>query len=141
MNLIKYRPITRDLIDWDFDTLLDRFFSDSHLVYNSGHPKVDILEDDNQYLIKADLPGFTDKDIDVKVDGDLLTISSKEKEAEDNQGYIIRERGARNFSRSFTLPKDVDTDNIKALVKNGILTLELPKSPEVKPRSIEVTSN
>lgn len=141
MNLIKYRPITRDLIDWDFDTLLDRFFSDSHLVYNSGHPKVDILEDDNQYLIKADLPGFTDKDIDVKVDGDLLTISSKEKEAEDNQGYIIRERGARNFSRSFTLPEDVDTDNIKALVKNGILTLELPKSPEVKPRSIEVTSN
>lgn len=140
MNLIKYRPITKDVIDWDFDTLLDRFFSDSYL-HNTGHPAVDICEDDNQYLIEVEIPGFADKDIDVKVENDLLIISSKDRKEEKDRKYLTRERRDRKFARTFTLPKDVDTDNIKANVKNGILTLNIPKVPEAKPRTIEVKSN
>ena len=90
--------------------------------------------------VEADLPGLTDKDVDVKVDGDLLTISSIKKE-EKEKGYIIRERHDAGFSRSFTIPKDIDKDKIKAHFKNGVLSLELPKTPEAKPRSIEVKSN
>jgi HSP20 family protein len=148
MNLIHYRPITKDMTNWDFDSLLDRFFDNSP-VYNQGYPQVDILEDENRYLIQADLPGYTEKDVDIKVDKDLLTLSSKERGEEKEKKeekeanhlkYLTRERGEGKFCRSFSLPKNIERDAITAHVHNGVLTLELPKVPEAKPRTIEVRS-
>ena len=145
MNIVRYKPITKSIFDWDFESLLDRFYSNSNANYGTGFPKVDVTENKDNYTIDAELPGYSEKDVDVKVDGDLLTISSvtkEEKEKKDSEKeYIIRERHERSFSRSFTIPKDIDREKIKALYKNGVLTLELPKSPETKPRSIEVKAN
>ena len=140
MNLIKYRPVTGSLIDWDFDTALEKFFTDTHPLYSNSYPRVDVRENGSTYIVEADLPGLIKKDIDVKIDGDLLTISSVEKKTEEkkNEDYIIRERPDRHFSRSFTLPDDVERADIKAHFSNGVLRLELPKKPEAKPRSIEI---
>ena len=102
MNLIRYRPVTKSLIDWDFDTVLNRFFSESFKHSDAGFPKVDVSVDENRYLVEANLPGLTEKNVDVKVDGDLLTISSIEKEEkkENAKEYIIRERHDAEFSPS-----------------------------------------
>ncbi|MBN2443981.1 MAG: Hsp20/alpha crystallin family protein [Spirochaetales bacterium] len=143
MNIVRYKPITKSIFDWDFDSLLDRFYSNGQVEFSTGFPKVDVKDGKDNYTIEAELPGYTEKDVDVKVDGDLLTISSakKEEKEEKKNEYIIRERHERSFTRSFTLPKDIDRENIKAHYKNGVLSLELPKKPETKPRSIEVKAN
>lgn len=123
----------------DFDRMLDSFFSDTPF-WNTNAPSVDITEEDDAYVLEADLPGMNDKDIDVKVENDLLTISSnkEEKKEESRKGYLLKERRSSSFSRSFVLPKDVDRSNIEANFKNGVLTLNLPKSPEAKPRNIDI---
>ena len=123
----------------DFDRMLDSFFKDTPF-WNTNAPSVDITESDDAYVLEADLPGMNDKDIDVKVENDILTISSnrEEKKEENKKGYLLKERRSCSFSRSFVLPKDVDRSNIEAHFKNGVLTLNLPKSPEAKPRNIDI---
>ena len=140
MNLIKYRPVTGSLLGWDLDRVLDNIFSDTVWSTATAHPRVDVKEDDNQFTVEADLPGLTEKDIDVTVEGDLLTFSLKqtEEKKEEEDSYIIRERQHMSFSRSFTLPKNIDREKIKANFKNGVLTLVLPKTPEAKPKQIQV---
>lgn len=140
MNIIKYRP-TRNLLDWDFDTLFDNFFyNDLWSTKGQHYPSVDVKEDENQYVLEADLPGVSDKDLEVKVEENLLTISSQKQEEKktDKEGYLIRERKGYSFCRSFVLPKDVDKEKIEANFKDGVLKLTLAKSPETKPKQIEI---
>jgi HSP20 family protein len=83
---------------------------------------------------------MTEKDIEVKVEENLLTVSAK-KEAdkeEKKNGYVLRERKSSSFSRSFVLPKEVNRDAIKAEFKNGLLTLTMEKTPKAQPKMIEV---
>jgi HSP20 family protein len=141
MNLIKYRPLN-DLLNWDTDGFLDRFFDDDFFTMDGGYPRVDVREKDGTYILEADLPGITEKDLDVKVDGNVLTISSKknEEKKEEKNGYIVRERRSSSFSRSLVLPKNVDKAKILASFKNGLLTLNIPKEPAAEPKKIEVKS-
>ena len=137
-HLVSYRPRNLNVFE-NLDRVFDSFLTDSP-ARRSVSPAVDIREIDDSYVLEAELPGLTEKDVDVKVEDTLLTISSKtedEKEEEKN-GYLVRERRAASFSRCFVLPKDVDRENISASFSNGLLQLSLPKSPETKPRSIEV---
>lgn len=145
-SMIRYNPATRSLTDWGFDSVLnsfDRIFDDSMFVVGAKMPQVDVREEDGKYVLEADLPGLTEKDIDVKVDGNILTISSARKEEKEDKknGYLIKERTSCSFSRAFTLPDDVARDKINASFKNGLLTLDMEKSPESKPKSIEVKAN
>lgn len=143
MNIIKYRPTTKSLLDWDMDNLFGNFFNNDPWVLESHHyPAVDVKEEEGQYILETDLPGFTDKDIDVKVEDNLLTISSRRKEEaeKNNNGYILKERHSCTFSRSFVLPGEVDKEKIEANFKDGVLTLRLSKTPEAKPRQIEIKS-
>jgi HSP20 family protein len=139
MNLIKYRPFN-DLLSWDADGILDRFFDDDFFGTFGKYPKVDVREENGKYIIEADLPGLTEKDLDVKVEGNLLTISSKktEEKKEKKNGYLVQERRSSSFARSFMLPKNVEKDKIEAHFKNGLLTLSLPKAPEAEPKKISV---
>ena len=141
MNLIKYRPLN-NLLGWDTDSFLDRFFDEDFFGTGGNYPRVDVREEKGAYVLEADLPGITDKDLDVKVDGNLLTISSKkdEEKKEEKNGYIVRERKSSSFSRSFVLPKNVDKEKIKANFKNGVLALNMPKVPEAEPKKIDVKS-
>jgi len=137
MNLIRYSPQPVDLFDnvsrW-FDDLL------SEPVSGRSAPAVDLRENDAQYLMEVELPGLAEKDIEVKLENNLLTISSRkeEKTEEKKNGYLLRERRSAHFSRSFVLPEDVEREKIAAEFKNGILTLTFPKVPAAQPKTIEV---
>jgi HSP20 family protein len=105
-------------------------------------PAVDIFEDANQISMTAELPGFKEKDVNVELHGDVLTISGerrRESEMKD-RNYTRVERSYGQFCRSFTLPASVDRESVKASFSNGLLKLELPKKPEAKPRQIPIGS-
>jgi HSP20 family protein len=123
-----------------FDRALDGFFDDSFWGRGRSHHPVDIREEDTAYVVEAELPGLTEKDLQVKVENDMLTIaSSNQTEREEKKGsYLLRERHSRSFRRSFVLPADVDREKIEARFENGLLVLSLPKSETAKPKQIEV---
>ncbi|TFG58889.1 MAG: Hsp20/alpha crystallin family protein [Spirochaetales bacterium] len=123
----------------DMDRMLDSLFDDTPL-WNSRVPSVDIREENDKYILEAELPGLSEKDIEVKLETNLLTISSvkKEEKEEKKNGYLLRERRSSSFCRSFVLPKDADREKLEAAFKNGVLTVELHKNPEAKPRNIEI---
>ncbi|MBF0295477.1 MAG: Hsp20/alpha crystallin family protein [Magnetococcales bacterium] len=105
--------------------------------------RVDIREDANQIVIKADVPGMEQKEISVNVENNHLTISGERKfEDEANQeNYHRIERAYGRFSRSFSLPNTTDTGKISATYKNGVLEVTLPKLEKAKPRAIQVQVN
>lgn len=95
-------------------------------------PAVDVKETDKSYVLEADLPGMSEKDVDVRVDGDTLILSSeKSEEKEDkDEGFLRKERTYHSFQRSFRLPQDVDKDKIDARFNNGVLTIDMPRTGE-----------
>ena len=123
----------------DFDKVLDSFFDNSREM-DFQNPAVDVWEEENKYMLEAELPGLSEKDIDVKIDDKLLTVSSvkKEKSKEKKSGYLIRERKESTFSRSFVIPENADREKIKAEFKNGVLTLEIEKKEALKPKNIKI---
>lgn len=103
-------------------------------------PVVDIAEDDNSYVITAELPGLKKEDIKVGVQNDVLTISGErkyEKEEKDKKFHRV-ERAYGSFSRRFTIPENSDGEKVSAEFKDGILQVHLPKTETVKPKQIEV---
>jgi HSP20 family protein len=135
-GLIRYtRP--NELFDWS--RMLDNFFDDTP-VWNARVPSVDVRESEDGYLMEAELPGLTEEDVELKIEDNILTLSSRKAESkeEDKNGYLIRERRSAEFCRTFVLPKDVDRENIQAEFKNGLLAVSIPKAPEAKPRKIDV---
>ena len=103
-------------------------------------PLVDLVEDDKEYLIKAELPEVKKEDVKVTVENGVLTISGERKfeKEEENKKYHRIERAYGSFMRSFTLPQDAAGDKINAEFKDGVLKVHLPKSAEAKPKSIDV---
>jgi len=106
-------------------------------------PAVDIYETPNELVVKADLPDVNEKDIDIRVENNLLTVRGErkfeKKVTEDNYLRVERTYGA--FSRSFSLPNTVNPEAIHAEYKNGVLTVNLPKREESKPRQVKVAVN
>ena len=105
-------------------------------------PPVDIAEDKDKIVLTAELPGFQENQIEIQMEGNLLTLRGERRfeEKKDGRNYHRVERSYGQFVRSFTLPDNVDRDNIKASFRDGILQIELPKREEAKPRQIKVTS-
>jgi HSP20 family protein len=103
-------------------------------------PSVDVLEKNGDLILRAEMPGMTEKDIDLRIEGDTLTLKGERKmENEDKKSNYHRvESFYGSFTRSFRLPDSVDYDKVSAEYKNGVLTVTLPKKPEVKPREIPV---
>jgi HSP20 family protein len=104
-------------------------------------PALDVIENDDAFVIQATLPGLSVEEIAVSVENDVLTIKAEHAEntEESNETYLLRERGFGSYHRTICLPSSIDVDNTTADVQNGILTLMLPKREEVKPRQIEIT--
>ena len=140
-SIVNYGPSSSSLIG-DIDRMFNSFVSNSASAKPST-PRVDIREDENDYVLEMELPGLSEKDVEVKIEDTLLTISSKEAEdqSEEKAKYLLRERRSRSFSRSFVLPKDADRDKIEAAFSNGLLNLSISKRPETKPKTIEIKSN
>lgn len=122
-----------------------RFFSHPQKYLSSDSLELfrtDIREDEGNYILEADLPGFEKKDISVNVDGDRLTIkaerNSENEEKETKNGYIRRERSYGAYQRSFNVSK-INTESIGAKYENGVLVLTLPKKEEKTPASRQLT--
>jgi HSP20 family protein len=103
-------------------------------------PAFDVKETKEGFVFTADLPGVKESELEVRLAQNRLTISGKREseKTEKNDTYYTYERSSGSFSRTFTLPEGVDSDKIKAELKNGVLTVELPKPPELQPRKIAV---
>lgn len=133
-------------------TLQDQFnrlFNESFRTHSeesaltSWAPAVDIYETPNELVVKADLPDVNEKDIDVRVENNLLTIRGERKfeKSVSEENFLRVERTYGSFSRSFSLPNTVNAETIGAEYKNGVLTVTLPKREESKPRQVKVTVN
>ncbi len=151
MSLVRYEP-------W---SLFDRFQEDlnrltrndyfgrgdidsdnSNIVTSHWRPAVDIKEEENRFVIQADIPGVDPKDIEVTMENGVLTLKgerSSDKE-ESHEGYTRVERVRGTFYRRFSLPDTANADNIEAKGKNGVLEIVLPKHEKVQPRRISVNS-
>lgn len=161
MALIRWNP-TRELTPWgsvidmlpeisqmqrEMNRLFDAFFRGGQ--FDDGSygtflaPSVDILEQDHAYIVEAELPGLTKDDVKISIEGNVLTIRGEKKQEATNEGryYHRSERTYGSFTRSFTLPSSVKIDKIEANYKNGILTINLPKAEEAKPKAVEVKVN
>ncbi|MBN1237115.1 MAG: Hsp20/alpha crystallin family protein [Gammaproteobacteria bacterium] len=141
MNLISWSPFR------ELDDFFERYTRDmgrqglSVLGENvQWRPSADIVESGKEYTIKADLPEVKKEDIDVKVENGVLTLSGErrvEKSTDDEKEHR-REAFYGRFSRSFSLPEDVDASKISADCKDGVLKVHLPKTEAKKPKSIEI---
>ncbi len=104
-------------------------------------PPVDIYETEQELVVKADLPDLNEKDLDIRVENNMLTVRGERKFenniSEDN--YLRVERAYGAFTRSFSLPNTVNTDAIQAEYRNGVLTVRMPKREESKPKQIKVS--
>ncbi len=103
-------------------------------------PVIDVVEKDDKFVVKVELPGVKEEDVDVSVSGDMLTISGEKKEEkeEKKKGYYYSESSYGSFSRSVTVPSTVDAGKIEANFEQGVLEITLPKVAEVKPKKIKV---
>jgi HSP20 family protein len=105
-------------------------------------PAFDVRETKDEYVFKADLPGFKEQDVDVNLTGNRLTVSGK-RESEwtnDSDTCYCSERSHGSFARSFTLPSGADTEKTQADLSEGILTIHVPKTPETQPKRIQLQS-
>ncbi|MCC5913379.1 MAG: Hsp20/alpha crystallin family protein [Balneolaceae bacterium] len=146
LTRVKDQPSTIDVLRREMDHFFDDLVPYSWSKENGGkaistwNPSTDITEDDNEYIIKLDIPGMEKKDISVNFHDGRVTITGERKleEKEEKKDFIRRERFYGSFYRSFTLPEKVKEEKIEASFKEGVLKLSLPKAEVVKPKSITV---
>ena len=144
MRLVPYVRRTETPAWSDPSRLFEDFFNDFRTVSDdrqSWMPPVDILEKDGSLVLRAEVPGMEEKDIDLKLEGNVLTLKGERKLSKDDKqnNYHRVESFYGTFARSFTLPETVDVEKIKAEYKHGVLTITLPQKPEVRPREIPVS--
>jgi len=134
------------LVRWDpfeeMNRLHDHFFGGRGLAKQPFRVAVDIREEDDAFYVDAEVPGVAAEDVKVDVEKNVLTISGERKaEKDEAEGSYRRvERYYGTFSRSFTLPETVNADSIHADLRDGVLTLRLPKKEAPKPRAIPVNA-
>jgi len=132
-----FRADPFEIIDRVFDS--DAFFG-GPIGGSFRSPAVDVREDEGRYLIEAELPGLSEKDVKLELKDGVLSLSTAKSEEKKDEGkkWLRRERREFSFQRSFELPEDVDGEKIEASFKDGLLTVLLPRKPETAPRLVPV---
>uniref|UniRef100_A0A7C4XL07 Hsp20/alpha crystallin family protein n=1 Tax=candidate division WOR-3 bacterium TaxID=2052148 RepID=A0A7C4XL07_UNCW3 len=134
-----FRNLAR--LEDDFDALMDSLFDRFKLTFDGNwYPAVDVVENDGNLEIKAEIPGIKKEDLKISITDNILTISGeKKKESETKDKHYHRiERYYGSFCRTIPLPEGVDRDKVKASYKDGVLTVTLPKPESMKTKEIEV---
>ncbi len=148
MALIRWEPVREiQTMQNEMNRLFNTFF-DSPSPSNGGQsaarrwiPAMDVVETDDHFVLRADLPGMSETDVNLELEDNVLTISG-ERKAEHEQGgegYYRVERAWGAFSRSLTLPEGVDADAIQASFNNGVLEVRIPKPEQQKPRKVQIS--
>jgi HSP20 family protein len=138
---MKYSQPGRDVFGKRFSDIMDEFFSDAVATRrNSFAPSIDISENEKQYMIDVEIPGVDKKDIKLNVENNTLTISGERKfeKKEDGKQYHRVESHYGTFSRSFSLPDNVNSESINASYNNGILSITVDKSEEKVRKQIKI---
>src|ERR687889_1062973 len=125
----------------DFNRLFNTLFDENRA--QRWVPPMDLVEADDHFLLKADLPGLGEEDVSIELRDNALTISGERKSEHETRerGWYRVERSFGRFSRSLTLPEGVDADAITANFHNGVLEVRIPKPEERKPRRVEIGVN
>ena len=148
MNIIRYNPW--ELFDWRgqdngryLSPLRPTDNTDETFAQNGWAPAVDIQEEDERYLVRADVPGVKPEEIDITLDSGVLTIQGSRKpySDENDNGLHRVERVSGRFSRRFRLPRTTDASTVTAKYSNGVLDVSIPKQADAQPRRIEVNLN
>ncbi len=146
MAITKWDPfrdimVLRDRMNRLFEDLVSSpKFEDSDIIQSTWSPAVDIYETENELVLTAELPGVEEKDVEIKVEDNTLSLRGErkfEKETREENYHRI-ERAYGSFYRSFSLPNYVDQDKISAEYENGLLKVHMPKKAEVKPRKVKI---
>ncbi len=145
MAIIRWDPFmdlitTREKMNHLFEEAVISRGEEKDLVSSSWTPSVDIVETENELVLSAEVPGINEKDIEIKIEDNTLTLRGErkfEKETKEENYHRI-ERAYGSFLRSFSLPLYINQDNIKAEHLNGILKIIMPKKPELKPRKVKI---
>jgi HSP20 family protein len=147
MALVRWEPV-RELtsIQSEMNRLFNTFFDTPTTGNGAGNglrrwiPAMDLVETDEHFVLKADLPGLTEADVNVEVEDNVLILSGERKaEHEDKrEGYVRVERAFGSFRRSLTLPEGIDPEAVQASFDNGVLEVRIPKPEERKPRKVAI---
>ena len=128
------------------DRVMNRFLPTANIEENEPFltarwtPVADVYETKDNLFVKVEIPGLTEKDIDITVENNVLTITGERKieEEKEEKGYYRMERAYGKFLRAFTLPPNVLTEKVLATYNNGVLELTIPKKEEAKPKTIKL---
>lgn len=141
-NNFTRRNYLTDIFDNFFNDIIDfsyplTFSSDGQKTFL---PKADVFESDSEYCIEVELPGVLQENIDLKINNNMLTIEAKKEniETKKNKNYHIQERYYGSFSRSISLPSNINEESIDANFKNGILSIKIPKKEQTKTKKITI---
>ncbi|MBI3592713.1 MAG: Hsp20/alpha crystallin family protein [Nitrospirae bacterium] len=150
MSILKWGPLKElEEMRRDMDRLFDELFTPGQRRRRiwPGRteggvvvPSIDMYDRKNEIVVKAELPGVNKEDIDLSITKDSLTLKGEIKREEEikEEAYYISERSCGSFTRTITLPVEIDSEKAKASFKNGILELVLPKKEEAKPKEIKI---
>jgi HSP20 family protein len=146
MALVRWEPV-RELssLQSDMNRLFNSFFDTTTAANGATAPRrwvpaMDLVETDDHFVLKADLPGLSEDDVHIDVEGDVLTVSGERKsEREDkSEGYVRVERSYGAFGRSLTLPEGVEPEAVSASFDRGVLEVRIPKPEQRKPRRVAI---
>ena len=147
MALIRWEPVRElNTLQSEMNRLFNTLF-DAPASGDGGHtlrrwiPAMDLVETDEDFVLRADLPGLSEGDVNIELEDNVLTVSGERKaEHEENkEGYYRVERASGTFSRSLTLPEGVNPEAVKASFENGVLEVRVPKPEERKPRKVAIS--
>jgi HSP20 family protein len=149
MALIRWEPVREiNSIQQEMNRLFNSFFDTPAAGGSAGEartrrwiPAMDLVERDEHFVLKVDLPGLTQEDVKVELEDNVLSISGERKQEEEHRadGYYRLERAFGAFSRSLTLPEGIDPEAVTAKFDNGVLEVSVPKPEERKPRRVAIS--
>ena len=149
MAIVRWDPTREiDTLQGEMNRLFSTFFDTPTGGKNGGNggatrrwiPSMDLVETQDDFVLKADLPGMVESDVNVELENNVLTISGERKteHEEQHEGYYRLERASGAFSRALSLPEGVDADAVTAGFDNGVLTVRIPKPAQAKPRRVKI---
>ena len=147
MALVRWDPVREiDSLQGEMNRLFSTFFDTPTSRDGNGTttrrwiPAMDIVEAGEHFVLKADLPGLTERDVNIELENNVLTVSGERKteHEEKHEGYFRLERSAGAFSRSLTLPDGIAPDAIAATFDNGVLEVRIPKPVQAQPRKVQI---
>ncbi|MGH2943046.1 MAG: Hsp20/alpha crystallin family protein [Solirubrobacteraceae bacterium] len=147
MALVRWDPIREiDTLQGEMNRLFSSFFDTPTTRGGNGAatrrwlPAMDLVETGEHFVLKADLPGLTQSDVNIEVENDVLTVSGERRteHEEKHEGFYRLERATGAFSRSLTLPEGIDAEAVRATFDNGVLEVRIPKPVQAKPRRVQI---